>query len=165
MRLRLWFGNVAGGPFELLAPDQKVASLPGIPGAQGPQGPSTTDANTLYIGSDEDEDADEADSTLQFGTDTAPKVSLLEDGSVGIGTPTPEEKLEVAGGINIRNNSGTPKAGTVRWTGTDFEGYNGTEWVVADDAADGRFVGRKGHPYASARPSHDLAVARSAASR
>jgi uncharacterized protein (TIGR02145 family) len=41
-----------------------------------------------------------------------------------------EEKLEVEGAIQIDvNDDPTPDAGTIRWTGHDFEGYTGTEWV------------------------------------
>ena len=41
-----------------------------------------------------------------------------------------EEKLEVEGAIQIANSEDpTPDPGTIRWTGSDFEGWNGTEWV------------------------------------
>lgn len=33
------------------------------------------------------------------------------------------------GSIKIGNYAGTPSAGFIRWTGTDFEGYNGSAWV------------------------------------
>ena len=49
-------------------------------------------------------------------------------GDVGIGTTGPSEKLEVAGGIKLSNTSNT-NAGTIRWTGTDFQGYDGSSWV------------------------------------
>jgi hypothetical protein len=54
-------------------------------------------------------------------------------GNVGVGVVTPIEALEVAGniktteGIKVGNTIDTD-AGTIRWTGTDFEGYDGTEW-------------------------------------
>ncbi len=48
-------------------------------------------------------------------------------GSVGIGTKHPDEKLHVAGAIRLGPTSGT-NPGTIRWTGTDFEGYNGAAW-------------------------------------
>jgi len=51
------------------------------------------------------------------------------DGNVGIGTTRPpNQKLDVAGKIKISDDNATPTAGTIRWTGTDFEGYNGSEW-------------------------------------
>jgi len=41
-----------------------------------------------------------------------------------------EEKLEVEGAIQIGNSEdATPDPGTIRWTGTDFEGWNGTCWL------------------------------------
>jgi hypothetical protein len=42
---------------------------------------------------------------------------------VGIGTSVLTERLNVIGGIRLGTSSGT-NAGTIRWTGTDFEGYN-----------------------------------------
>ena len=48
-------------------------------------------------------------------------------GDVGIGTPEPDEKLEVTGGVKIGNTSSS-NAGTIRWTGSDFEGYDGSIW-------------------------------------
>jgi len=40
------------------------------------------------------------------------------------------EKLEVEGAIIIDNNDDpNPVAGTIRWTGTDFEGFDGTNWL------------------------------------
>ncbi len=53
---------------------------------------------------------------------------VRKDGRVGVGTNTPEAKLDVNGGVKVGNSSATAP-GTIRWTGTDFEGYNGTEWV------------------------------------
>ena len=50
------------------------------------------------------------------------------DGRVGIGTSSPQESLDVAGGIKFGNTSNA-NAGTLRWTGSDFEGYDGTQWV------------------------------------
>jgi hypothetical protein len=54
---------------------------PGPEGAQGPPGPSTTDANTLFIGSDQD--GDEPFSTLQLGTDGVPTITVMEGGNGG----------------------------------------------------------------------------------
>jgi len=59
------------------------------------------------------------------GTDvlTAEQPSM----NIGIGVPDPEEKLTVNGGIRIGNSTGT-NSGTIRWTGSDFEGYDGGGW-------------------------------------
>ena len=48
-------------------------------------------------------------------------------GNVGVGTTTPLEALDVNGGVRI-GNTGSTNAGTIRWTGTDFEGYDGSSW-------------------------------------
>ena len=41
-----------------------------------------------------------------------------------------DTKLTVRGGINIGNVDSTPEAGTIRWTGNDFEGWNGAYvWI------------------------------------
>jgi len=41
-----------------------------------------------------------------------------------------EEKLEVEGAIQIGNSEGDePNAGTIRWPGTDFEGWDGNDWI------------------------------------
>jgi len=49
-------------------------------------------------------------------------------GNVGVGVVLPTEALEVNGGVKVGNSTNT-NAGTIRWTGSDFEGYNGTQWV------------------------------------
>jgi len=56
------------------------------------------------------------------------RVVIGQDGKVGIGITGPAEKLEVNGAIKIGTTSNT-NAGTIRWTGTDFEGYTGSNWV------------------------------------
>jgi len=49
-------------------------------------------------------------------------------GNVCIGASAPStEKLKVDGGIQLGNALGT-NAGTIRWSGSDFEGYNGSTW-------------------------------------
>ena len=41
-----------------------------------------------------------------------------------------DEKLVVEGGIVLDNNDDlNPIAGTIRWTGSDFEGFDGTNWL------------------------------------
>jgi len=48
--------------------------------------------------------------------------------NVGIGTTSPSEKLDVNGGIKLGSTTNT-NAGTVRWSGGDFEGYDGNDWL------------------------------------
>jgi hypothetical protein len=60
---------------------------------------------------------------------------LVPNGNVGIGTVSPGQKLDVAGGVKIGDASVPPTptptaAGTIRWNETkkDFEGYDGNSW-------------------------------------
>lgn len=63
-----------------------------------------------------------------FGVE-AQSLRIISNGKVGIGTSNPDQKLEVTGAITLNNSdSETPKAGTIRWNGADFEGYTGSEW-------------------------------------
>ena len=55
-------------------------------------------------------------------------VTVLKDGRFGIGISTPSELLDVNGGIKIGNTTGA-SAGSMRFTGTDFEGHTGGTWV------------------------------------
>lgn len=48
-------------------------------------------------------------------------------GPVGIGIHEPLEALDVAGAIRLGSTDGTAP-GTIRWTGVDFEGYDGATW-------------------------------------
>ena len=61
---------------------------------------------------------------------------LIVGGKLGVGTmPDPSsEKLEVDGAVTLGTTTGT-KAGTIRWTGTNFQGFNGTAWVNLDAAS------------------------------
>ena len=59
---------------------------------------------------------------------TMPKMRIDFDGWVGIGRTEPAARLDVAGGVRLGNHTDTPAAGVIRWTGTDFQGYNGGAW-------------------------------------
>ncbi len=61
----------------------------------------------------------------------------LSDGSdkVGIGTVVPEQKLSINGAIQVGDASGTidvSDTGTIRWNGSNFQGWNGSAWLVLD---------------------------------
>ena len=55
----------------------------------------------------------------------------VSSGHVGIGSQNPVVKLDVAGGVKVANetNCAPETAGTIRWTGSAFEGCDGTQWI------------------------------------
>jgi hypothetical protein len=53
---------------------------------------------------------------------------ITDDGKLGLGTVTPAERIEIAGAIKIGTTT-TTNEGTIRFTGTDFEGYKSGAWV------------------------------------
>ncbi|MCP4252632.1 MAG: hypothetical protein GY775_04330 [Candidatus Scalindua sp.] len=102
-----------------------IDGINGVDGADGATGSAGADGADGTDGTDGVDCANLYDHPwLQFGTD-----AYYNDGNVGIGTTSPGAKLEVNGEIKIGNSSGTSTAGMIRWTGADFEGYTGTEWV------------------------------------
>jgi len=92
--------------------------------------------------------------------------------ALGIGVSNPVERLEVDGGIKI-GSAINQSAGTIRWTGADFEGYDGSQWLSltlpspapeppADMALIPAGAFRMGDPYAEGdtdeRPVHTVYV-------
>jgi len=77
--------------------------------------PLATGSNQLNIGN------------IIYGTDISGTNNTISPGKIGIGVKSPVEKLEVAGAVKLGTTTGT-NAGAIRWTGTDFEGYNGSAW-------------------------------------
>ncbi|MCE9612850.1 MAG: formylglycine-generating enzyme family protein [Lentisphaerae bacterium] len=64
------------------------------------------------------------------GTTYSEKMRITAAGNVGIGSPAPAERLDIAGAVKLANTANTtPAAGTIRWTGTDFQGHNGQQWL------------------------------------
>ena len=65
--------------------------------------------------------------TFQTGSE---KFRIKANGNVGIGNTNPSEKLVIDGAITIGNTStAAPVAGTIKFDGTNFMGWNGTQWV------------------------------------
>jgi len=59
-------------------------------------------------------------------------------GDVGIGIPIdtdPEAKLEVAGAVKVEAAGLTPVEGMIQYVGSDFQGYDGTQWRSFIDTA------------------------------
>lgn len=54
-------------------------------------------------------------------------VNLSPAGNLGVGVAAPLERLDVAGALRLGTTANN-NVGTIRWSGTDFEGYNGSIW-------------------------------------
>ena len=59
-----------------------------------------------------------------FGT-----TQLFAQQGMGIGNNNPQEMLDVSGAIKLGTTTNT-NAGTIRWTGTEFQGWDGTQWIT-----------------------------------
>ncbi len=55
------------------------------------------------------------------------RMIVTDEGRVGIDDFAPDQKLTVNGGVRISNTS-TATGGSIRFTGSDFEGYDGSTW-------------------------------------
>ena len=54
---------------------------------------------------------------------------VVTDGSVGIGTASPLQRLDVNGAVRV-GDSTSDVPGSIRYNGSSFEGYNGSAWVA-----------------------------------
>jgi hypothetical protein len=73
--------------------------------------------------------------------------SVYLAGNVGVGVTAPVEKLELSGAIKL-GTSAANTTGAIRWSGTDFEGYNGTTWLSLTSSttatSDAKYVAKAG---------------------
>ncbi len=67
------------------------------------------------------------DDGISFSINDTPRHRMATDGSFGIDNISPLEKLDVNGAIRLGTTANS-NAGTIRWTGADFEGYDGSTW-------------------------------------
>jgi len=78
---------------------------------------------------------------LILGNNNLSHVFIKTTGYVGIGTSTPRSRLQVAGGIQMADDTDTAsadKAGTMRYrTGTEYVEVTGTELITNGDFEDG----------------------------
>ncbi len=88
-----------------------------------------------------------AGSGYTWGADGATPIAALDNlgtmqlvkdlfvmGEVGIGVTIPNEKLQVAGAINIGDEIVNTNSGSIRYHNSDFEGYDGTAWMSFTDS-------------------------------
>ncbi|MCF8276947.1 MAG: hypothetical protein K9J17_09445 [Flavobacteriales bacterium] len=91
--------NESDNPFITFKQDANASNgFIGLEGTDGTRSTGTT-ANALVIGSED------ADPDVQFITDDSVRVTVTNDGNVGIGTSGPQGKLEVIGDIWISSSS------------------------------------------------------------
>jgi len=64
------------------------------------------------------------------------EIMVITGTGVGVKTATPSEALEVNGGIKV-GFSGNVTPGTIRWTGSDFQGRDATAWVSLTSGSGG----------------------------
>lgn len=83
-----------------------------------------SEAGNIMLNSDQ-----HASSIFLFrgGADPALLYANSATDRIGIGVGSPAEKVDIDGGIKIGTTTET-NAGTIRWTGSDFEGYDGAAW-------------------------------------
>lgn len=108
--------SVSGGPFAVMGTSQFV-SVPYALYAEHSADKSKA-GNGITISNDSIHS-----SWTYYGNDVAANNS----GNVGIGVVPNFQKLEVNGGVAI-GNTGTSSPGTMRFNGSDFEGYTGSAW-------------------------------------
>lgn len=65
---------------------------------------------------------------------SAPADGLYVDGNTGLGILSPTQKLSVDGAISISNTSANT-SGTIRYNGTNFQGYHNGIWKNLDEPA------------------------------
>jgi hypothetical protein len=72
-----------------------------------------------------------------IAANNAPNVVVSNSGNLGVGTPTPVVRLDVAGSVRVGNATlcDTTTAGSIRWTGTGFEGCDGSSWKALGGSA------------------------------
>ncbi len=74
---------------------------------------------------------DHTDNYLSYSYNGSEIMRIEDYGYVGIQTTNPTEVLDVNGAIRVGNTTNT-NAGTIKWDGSNFLGYNGSAWVPLD---------------------------------
>lgn len=64
---------------------------------------------------------------------------INQNGRVGIGTNSPQQILDINGGIRLGNTI-TATAGTIRYNNNKFEGYNGSDWKSFEQLPSGSLI-------------------------
>ncbi|HEY8269370.1 MAG TPA: hypothetical protein VIG33_00660 [Pseudobdellovibrionaceae bacterium] len=67
---------------------------------------------------------------LDIKTNNLSRMTILNSGNIGIGTTSPATTLDINGSLKVGSDPicSADKAGAMHWTGSTFEGCNGTSW-------------------------------------
>ncbi len=122
------------GSYNLLLKSNKTTagSMVGVAFHPGTDNEPITNVLSAITGKRINNYSGELGFVTQSGTnksEISQKMVIRPEGQVGIGVDTPKEKLEVNGALSIGATQNNAAQGTMRWTGTDFEGKIGNQWV------------------------------------
>jgi hypothetical protein len=70
--------------------------------------------------------------SIHFAIGNSTYAVISSAGNIGIGTTSPGQLLSVNGKLQIGSDSNPDTAGSIRWNGSNFQGYNGTTWLPLD---------------------------------
>ena len=85
----------------------------------------------------EDQFSELIDSVINIESDEVHVDNITKN--IGLGITTPQQRLDIDGALKL-GETNTNVAGTIRWTGTDFEGYTGTEWKSLTHTGEGSMM-------------------------
>jgi hypothetical protein len=77
-----------------------------------------------------------ANTALRINQTGAGDLLQLQSSGTDVLTVSNAGELQIAQGLTVGNSSSTT-AGTIRWTGTDFEGYDGSGWISLSSGGGG----------------------------
>jgi hypothetical protein len=78
----------------------------------------------------------DVDDYFKIRIDGANHLVISPAGNLGLGAASPSERLHIDGALRLGTTANN-NTGTIRWTGSDFEGYNGSSWLSLTGAGSG----------------------------
>jgi hypothetical protein len=135
-----WLSMNVNGDGEM-SPRMKITAVPlAFRAVQADSLTTTTGTvtadNLAQIAPGSPQSSSSSNSLLRLNQTGSGGLLQLQANGIDILTVSGGGELDLAGGIAIGNSSSTT-AGTLRWSGSDFEGYNGTDWVSLTSSGGG----------------------------